>query len=967
MATALEPATSAQAQEPVFDSAAILHALREQIDPERILIRPIDRIAFASDASFYRLIPRAVVQPTTTEEIKHLFCFSHEHHIPLVFRAGGTSLSGQSITDGVLVDIGRYWRNVRVEQNGKAIRVQPGLIGQQANNALRLYGRKIGPDPASIASCRMGGILSNNSSGMCCGVVQNAYHTLASLTFILPSGTQIDTADPDANNKLLSLEPQLCATLLRLKAEIEADAPLAARIRSKYKMKNTTGYSLNAFLDFSRPVDIFSHLIIGSEGTLAFIAEAVLNTVPDYPLKSTALLLFPDLYTACSAIGAFTEAGAAALEVMDRASLRSVEGHPGTPAYFDELPASAAGLLVEFQSANAAQQTEYQARAATVLANLDLLRPAEFTADPIEQAKLWKIRKGMFPSVGAVRASGTTALMEDIALPVDRLAEAAMDLRTLFDKHSYDNAIIFGHAKDGNLHFVLTQGFNTAPEIARYRDFMDDVVAMVVGKYDGALKAEHGTGRNMAPFVETEWGPEAYRIMCELKAVTDPHNLLNPGVIVNPDPEAHVSDLKLMPVVEPEVDKCIECGFCEHSCPSRDITLTPRQRIVVRREMQRLQDSHAPAFDRTALDRDFPYMALDTCATDGLCATDCPVSIDTGKLTKRFRAIRHSSSANRIANTIARHFTLAEFSARLALRAGHLVEKIFGTYSITTTSRQLAEISRKFTNEPLLQWISPMPWPRSGPLPVTPQQGADAVYYPACISRIMGALPGEPEETTNMQALLNIAKRAGLHLHIPRDIGGHCCGVPFSSKGFEDANHIAVNHTIESLYRWSDSGRLPIVIDTSPCTYGLKTCRPQLTSENQEKFDNLRILDSVEYVQSAILPTLPILRKLDSVALHPVCSAIKMGIAPKLVAIAKACSEEAFVPMEAGCCAFAGDRGFLHPELTASATKNEATELASKQHDGYFSSSRTCEIGMTRATGQLYRSYLHLLDEASRP
>ena len=967
MATALEPATSAQAQEPVFDSAAILHALREQIDPERILIRPIDRIAFASDASFYRLIPRAVVQPTTTEEIKHLFRFSHEHHIPLVFRAGGTSLSGQSITDGVLVDIGRYWRNVRVEQNGKAIRVQPGLIGQQANNALRLYGRKIGPDPASIASCRMGGILSNNSSGMCCGVVQNAYHTLASLTFILPSGTQIDTADPDANNRLLSLEPQLCATLLRLKAEIEADAPLAARIRSKYKMKNTTGYSLNAFLDFSRPVDIFSHLIIGSEGTLAFIAEAVLNTVPDYPLKSTALLLFPDLYTACSAIGAFTEAGAAALEVMDRASLRSVEGHPGTPAYFDELPASAAGLLVEFQSANAAQQTEYQARAATVLANLELLRPAEFTADPIEQAKLWKIRKGMFPSVGAVRASGTTALMEDIAVPVQHLAECAMDLRTLFDKHSYDNAIIFGHAKDGNLHFVLTQGFNTAPEIARYRDFMDDVVAMVVGKYDGALKAEHGTGRNMAPFVETEWGPEAYRIMCELKAVTDPHNLLNPGVIVNPDPEAHVSDLKLMPVVEPEVDKCIECGFCEHSCPSRDITLTPRQRIVVRREMQRLQDSHAPAFDRTALDRDFPYMALDTCATDGLCATDCPVSIDTGKLTKRFRAIRHSSSANRIANTIARHFTLAELSARLALRAGHLVEKIFGTYSITTTSRQLAEISRKFTNEPLLQWISPMPWPRSGPLPVTPQQGADAVYYPACISRIMGALPGEPEETTNMQALLNIAKRAGLHLHIPRDIGGHCCGVPFSSKGFEDANHIAVNHTIESLYRWSDSGRLPIVIDTSPCTYGLKTCRPQLTSENQEKFDNLRILDSVEYVQSAILPTLPILRKLESVALHPVCSAIKMGIAPKLVAIAKACSEEALVPMEAGCCAFAGDRGFLHPELTASATKNEATELASKQHDGYFSSSRTCEIGMTRATGQLYRSYLHLLDEASRP
>ena len=388
---------------------------------------------------------------------------------------------------------------------------------------------------------------------------------------------------------------KLCQTLLHLKSEIEADAPLAARIRAKYKMKNTTGYSLNAFIDFSDPLDIFSHLIIGSEGTLAFISEAVLNTVPDYPLKSTALLLFPDLYAACSAIGAFTQAGAAALEVMDRASLRSVENLPGTPLYLKELPEAAAGLLVEFQSPNEAQQRTFEASAAAVLSGLTLLRPADFTADPIEQAKLWKIRKGMFPSVGAVRAACTTALMEDIALPVDRLAEAAMDLRALFTKHGYDNAIIFGHAKDGNLHFVLTQGFNTAPEIQRYSDFMDDVVTMVVKKYDGALKAEHGTGRNMAPFVETEWGPEAYAIMQELKAVTDPQNLLNPGVIINPDPLAHVSDLKLMPEVEPEVDKCIECGFCEHSCPSRDITLTPRQRIAVRREMQRLKDSGAPA------------------------------------------------------------------------------------------------------------------------------------------------------------------------------------------------------------------------------------------------------------------------------------------------------------------------------------------------------------------------------------
>jgi D-lactate dehydrogenase len=975
MNAAVEPTFPVHAPHPADhatqpDSIAIRELLKELIDPERILIRPIERIAFASDASFYRLIPRAVIQPKSAEEIKHLFRLSHQHHLPLVFRAGGTSLSGQAITNGILVDIGRYWRSVRVERTGKTIRVQPGLIGHEANLALQLYGRKIGPDPASIASCRMGGILANNASGMCCGVAQNAYHTLDSLTFILPSGTQIDTADPNADNIFRLIEPHLCNGLLSLKKQIESNPALATRIRSKYKTKNTTGYALNAFLDFSRPIDIFSHVLIGSEGTLAFIAEAVLSTVPDHPFKSTALLLFPTIHAACSAIGALTQAGAAALELMDRASLRSVEQQPGVPAYLSELPNTAAALLVEFQSANEAQRIEYQASAELAIQGLKLLRPAEFTTDPYEQTKLWKIRKGMFPSVGAVRAAGTTAIIEDIALPVDRLADAATELIHLFHKHGYKNAIIFGHAKDGNLHFVLTQGFNTEHEIIRYRHFMDDVVHLVVDRYDGALKAEHGTGRNMAPFVETEWGPEAYSIMQQLKHLTDPLNLLNPGVILNPNPQAHITDLKQLPVVEPEVDKCIECGFCEHSCPSRDITLTPRQRIVVRREMQRLKE--APSSTREyetldSLDRDFPYMVLDTCAADGLCATDCPVSIDTGKLTKRFRAIRHSALTKQLAELVAKHFALAESGARMALKVGHFVEDHFGPRSMTAITQSIDYLSRKLLDAPFWQWISPMPRPSRSQIFATNLQQAVAVYYPACITRIMGVLPGEPEQLTNIDAMLEIAQRAGVKLFLPPDAAGHCCGVPFSSKGFDSANHTAINRIIESFYRWSNEGRIPIVVDTSPCTYGLKTCREHLSAANQRKFNKLQILDSIEFAASHILPRLTITRTLGSVALHPVCSATKMGLTPALVTLASACSKEVIVPQQAGCCAFAGDRGFLHPELTQSATACEAEELESQHHQGYFSSSRTCEIGITRATGKPYRSYLHLLEEASRP
>src|ERR1022692_3405358 len=565
---------------PAYSPEQLRSLLGQIVDERRVLVRPIDVIAYASDASFYRLIPKAVVQAASEEEVARLFQFSHQLALPITFRAAGTSLSGQSISDGLLVEIARNFRDHQVLENGRKIRVQPGLIGANANRALLPYGAKIGPDPASIATCTLGGILSNNSSGMCCGVEQNAYHTLDSMKFMLPSGTVIDTALPGADEQFHAREPELARGILTLKSQLQDNPGLRERVRNKYRMKNTTGYSLNAFLDFDRAVDIFQHVLIGSEGTLAFIAEAVLNTVPDLPVKYTGLLLYPDLYAAADSIVPLRQAGAKALEVMDRASLRSVENQAGIPASIRALPEGAAGLLVEFQSAQEAERKQLEQLARDAVGGLKLQEAAAFTHVASEQALLWKIRAGMFPSVGSVRKTGTTVIIEDVAFPIERLADAALDLNKLFVKHDYDNAIIFGHAKDGNLHFVITQGFNDQAAVDQYARFIDDVVEVVVNRYDGALKAEHGTGRNMAPFVETEWGSEGYAIMRRLKQLADPHNLLNPGVIINSDPRAHLEDLKRIPTIEPEVDKCIECGYCESKCPSRELTLTPRQRIA---------------------------------------------------------------------------------------------------------------------------------------------------------------------------------------------------------------------------------------------------------------------------------------------------------------------------------------------------------------------------------------------------
>ncbi len=927
-----------------------------------VLTRPIDLAAYACDASVYRLEPQAVVRPQSVEQVRRLFALCRPERVPLTFRAAGTSLSGQAVTDGVLVDLARHWRKVDVLDGGTRVRVEPGVVGAAVNARLHALGAKIGPDPASLEACMIGGILANNSSGMCCGVARNAYHTLDSIVFLLPSGTLIDTADPDADARLREAEPDLVAGLLELKREISERPELHARIRRKYLTKNTTGYSINAFIDFERPVDILSHVLIGSEGTLAFIASAVLRTVPDLPAKYTGLLLFPTIRDACAAIVPLRDAGAVALEVMDRTALRSVEGQPGIPPSLAGLPGEAAGLLVEFQASDEASRSSLEDAATAGASGLRLLERARFTHAPDEQAALWKVRQGMFPSIGAARRSGTSPIIEDVAFPVERLADAVVDLRAILVRHGYEDAIIYGHAKDGNLHFVITQSFNDDAAVAQYARLMDDVVDLVVRRYDGALKAEHGTGRNVAPFVETEWGPEAYGIMRRLKALTDPDLVLNPGVIISDDPRAHLAHLKGLPSVEAEVDKCIECGYCEPRCPSRDLTLTPRQRIVVRRQMERLARADGAGVRMAALEADFPYDALDTCAADGLCATSCPVGIDTGLLTKHLRAVRHLRFGHLVAGWVARHFEAVEIAVRTCLRLGGLAERLVGSRALTALTRVPPLVLRRRT--PL--WLSPMPGPAPPRRLATRREDAVVVYFPSCVSRTMGRLRGEPEGLALADTMTSLAARAGCPLWIPNDAAGHCCGVPFSSKGYLEANRLMVNRTIASFWRWSDGGRLPVVIDTSPCTYGLRMCRDGLDAENLKRFDLLTIVDSVEFAARTLLPALSIRRREGRVVLHPVCSVVKMNLSADLERIARACADEVVVPLDAGCCAFAGDRGWLVPELTASATRGEAAEVSALKADGHYSSSRTCEIGMTRATGQVYRSHLCLLEWASR-
>jgi D-lactate dehydrogenase len=925
--------------------------LEELLGADRVLARAGDIVRYASDASPYRLFPQAVVMARDGADVAKVLAYGRRSGIPVTFRAGGTSLNGQGQTDGILVDVRRHFGGVGIEEGGALARVKPGTVLGHANRVLAPHGRKLGPDPASTDIATVGGVIANNSGGMRCGVTKDSYSTVSSMTLVLPSGTTIDTAAPGAAERFEAEEPELAAGLAAIRDEIRADAELSERIRRKFAIKNTTGYRLCAFLDAGEPLEIFRRLVVGSEGTLAFVAEAVFETVPLPARTTTAWVHFPGIDEAIAPVRDLVESGATAVELMVAPALITAAWNMvGAPEEWKELPPESAVLLVEYGAGTYGELDAYVAKAKEIFAAHETIKLFEFTREAEEIELAWRVREGLHGLIGRLRLPGTALIVEDVCVPPERIAEGARDLQALLGEHGFLPGVA-GHASAGNLHFMLTPDFAKQEDLERYEAFMGKLVELIVGKYDGSLKAEHGTGINMAPYVEREWGTKATELMWRVKQLADPDAVLNPGVVLNRDSGVHLRNLKTTPAIEESATTCVECGFCEPACPSRNLTTTPRQRIVLRREMAR-QPAGSPV--QKALLEEFAYEALDSCAADGSCQLACPVGIDTGKLVKELRAERHTERAERAALAVAKRWHTVERASRAGLKLGGPLAR--------RTKRGKA-----------------LPAPASAALPATERQGAAAVYLPSCTNRIFGPTTAADGTKSSsyarnsarrppvVEAMVEVSRRAGLPVWIPADVAGSCCGLPFGSKGLGEAHAYKANALVESLWRWSGEGELPVVIDAASCTQSVaEPGDGVLYEENVERLGKLEILDSVAWASDRLLPKLEIARKVASATVHPTCATRHMGLAPRLRALAGALADDIYIAPSATCCGFAGDRGITHPELTAAATSDQAAELSGRSFDAHLSSNRTCEIGLSRATGQPYESVVILLERLTR-
>ena len=923
---------------------AYLHEISGFIPDERIYTDDLRLLTWGTDAGFYRLIPQIVVRSMNEDEVSRLLALADKHNLPVTFRAAGTSLSGQSISDSILIVAGKHWEKYSISEDLETITLQPGIIGERVNQILKPFGRKFAPDPASVKSAMVGGIVMNNASGMNCGTHANSDKMLLTARIVFADGTILDTSSEQSKENFRKSKPGFIEKIEQLRDYVQADEPFLSRILHKYSIKNVTGLNILPLAIYRDPFDIITHLLVGSEGTLAFLSEFTMKTGKDYPFKASAMLYFNDIKEACRAVVAMKKGPVMGAELLDKKSLESVNDPTGR------------GLTAVLTETMADTKEELYSQIKQIEGILSAFKtavPVKFTDKEEEYAPYWAIRSGIFPSVGGTRKPGTTTLIEDVAFHIEDLPEATADLQQLLEKHGYPDACIYGHALEGNYHFIINQSFDTREQVAQYESLMNEIKTLVVDKYDGSLKAEHGTGRNMAPFVQYEWGEKAFALMKEIKSLFDPKNLLNPGVIFNDDPHCHIRHFKPMPLTNEHVDKCIECGFCEVNCLTAGFTLSSRQRIVAQREITRIKNIPEQQERLKRLKKQYAYAGNDTCAGDGLCATSCPMNINTGHLTHDLRAelLPQDSIGYQLGMWTANHFAGVKAMLRPVLTLADTAHSIIGTRNMTALAKGLRSVSGN--SIPL--WTSAMPKAYTPKATASLKSELKVVYFPSCLNQTMGTAHSSPDHTPLVDKTVALLEKAGYEVIFPSNMNKLCCGTIWESKGMPEIADRKAAELEEALYIATENGRYPVLCDQSPCLYRMRNTMKRIKLYEPAEFILTFLCDKLEFT--------PIKQP---VAIHITCSMKKMKLEKQLIALAGLCSEKVLVPEEVGCCGFAGDKGFTHPEVNAYALRKLRPQLEKAGIEVGYSNSRTCEIGLTTNSDIPYLSIVYLVDQCTK-
>ncbi|MGV3524822.1 MAG: FAD-binding and (Fe-S)-binding domain-containing protein [Candidatus Sericytochromatia bacterium] len=891
---------------------ALAEALRQRVQGE-VRFDATSRWLYSTDASIYQIQPAGVVIPRSYDDLDATLAVVRAHGGSLVPRGGGTSLGGQALGPGVQLDLSPHFNRI-LEINAEAgwVRVQPGVVLDQLNQALAPLGYWFGPDVATSSRATLGGMIANNSAGARSLVYGKTGDHVLSLDVLLADGSQAVLRELDPRTWALkarqnSLEGRLCNAIDQMVAAHGSEI----RARFPRILRRVSGYNLDEFLDPSQPRSLAS-LLVGSEGTLGLIREAKLKIVPKPAHRGLLVLYFDSIGAALEANHAMLETGPSAAELLDNMLLELTRQSLAfsRKLYFMEHDAQVL-LLVEYQADSALELQHLLENGQRFARSQGFGHNSSLAVDPRVQADVWAIRKAGLPLLYSKPGDRKPiTFVEDTAVAPERLQDFIREFDLLVKAH-HTEAAYYAHASVGCLHIRPLIDLKQADEVRKMRALAEDVVELVQ-RYDGAMSGEHGDGRARSEFNERLFGPTVYGLFCQLKALADPQQLFNPGNITDaapmdtqlrfggdytPQPFATALAYTHQESFQTLVELCNGCGACRKTsgtmCPtymaSRDENDTTRARANGLRRL--LVEPDLNGQDERELKQ-----LLDLCVGCKGCKAECPSKVDMAKLKSEFTHRWHGRHGVPLRSRL-----LAE--VKWVNHFGSLTAPVSNRLLRFKPLRQLMERGLGLSAETDLPPFAAIPFgeqwrlraPRNTPSPSQRQ----IVFWNDCYTHY-----NHPEVGRAMIALL---EAADYQVVVPPQV---CCGRPALSLGLLERARSQARQTLETLKPYLDAG-LSVVGAEPSCLLSFRDEYPDLWPETSQALarQSLTLPEWLlrETDQGLRLPLQPLSQGLY---MHEHCHQ-KALVGPETTAAVLQLLPNTPVRLgSAGCCGMAGSFGY---------------------------------------------------------
>ena len=926
--------------------SALAARLRREVRGD-VLFDAASRGRYSTDASIYQIEPVGVVVPRTEEDALTALRIAIEERVPVLARGGGTSQCGQTVGAALIIDHSKHLNQVLAfDKEARTVTVQPGVVLDQLNAYLKPHGLWYPVDVSTSAQATIGGMAGNNSCGSRSIRYGNMVHNVRGIDAVLPDGAEYPFGEVkgervDGPAGYQGLVAKLRAIAAREAEEIEHRYPKLLRRVGGYNLDMLSGESFN-----------LAHLLVGSEGTLAYSRRLHLNLSPLPKHKTLGICHFATFYQSMEAPQHIVRLDPAAVELVDRTMIGLARSNPAFRAIVDQCVKGDpdAILLVEFAGDDRDEQIRRLKQLAELMGDRGLPGSVVEVVDPVLQREFWEVRKAGLNIMMSMKGDGKpVSFIEDCAVPLEHLAEYTDRLTRVFEKHG-TKGTWYAHASVGCLH--VRPVLDMRREGAAQMRAIAEEAAELVRQYKGAYSGEHGDGLVRSEWIEPFFGSKLTRAFGEIKALFDPNGLLNPGKIVRPSKQddrtlfryrpgyrtiplktaLDWSDHEAGPLHRGEgyakaIEMCNNNGHCRKfdagtMCPSYRATGDEQHLTRGRANTLRLALSGQLPERGDAWASDTVYEALALCVSCKGCKRECPTGVDMAKMKVEFLhhyRQRHALTLkDRLVAYLPRYAPLAARAAPLANALQAATKSTLGF----APQRSLPKWQRPFMQTSERYASSGREAPIKGPQDIDPRS---VVLWIDTFSNYF-----EPE---NARAASRVLRAAGYTVHLARPVDGGrplCCGRTFLAAGLVEEAKREAGRMIATLAPYVERG-VPVVGLEPSCLLGLRDEFLYLHPDGEAAELALKAFLFEEFLAAEHaagrlqLDLAPLSQK--QALLHGHCHQKAFALMADVERVLKLVPGLQVEPIESSCCGMAGAFGYEAAHYDVSMKMGELTLL----------------------------------------